>query len=120
MAWHTRNQMILDHYGRVSTHGTRKGLADTALRTADAVYLTRRLVDVSQDVIVRGIDCGTTQGIYVKEIVEGGESIEKLNERIKGRYTIEDIVHPETGEVMLEINHEISDDMARVSEAAGT
>jgi DNA-directed RNA polymerase subunit beta' len=108
---------VLEYF--ISTHGTRKGLADTALRTADAGYLTRRLVDVSQDVIVRGDDCGTSAGIYVEEIIESGESIEKLNERIKGRYTIEDIVHPETGEIMVPINTEISDVMAREIEAAG-
>src|SRR5206468_3466812 len=83
---------VLEYF--ISTHGARKGLADTALRTADAGYLTRRLVDVSQDVIVRGMDCETTAGIFVEEIVEGDEVIEKIGERIKGRYTIEDIVAP--------------------------
>src|SRR6185436_16113398 len=73
---------VLEYF--VSTHGARKGLADTALRTADAGYLTRRLVDVSQDVIVRGDDCGTTAGIYVEKIEEGDEVIESLAERIKG------------------------------------
>jgi len=108
---------VLEYF--VSTHGTRKGLADTALRTADAGYLTRRLVDVSQDVIVRGHDCGTTAGIYVEEIVEGGEVIEKLHERIKGRFTIEDILHPKTGEVILAANEEITDTKAREIEEAG-
>src|SRR5439155_2467778 len=106
---------VLEYF--ISTHGARKGLAYTALRTADACYLTRRLVDVSQDVIVRGGECVTTAGIYVEEILEGDEVIERLNERIKGRYTIEDIVHPETGEVMVADNHEISDEMARQIEA---
>jgi DNA-directed RNA polymerase subunit beta' len=108
---------VLEYF--ISTHGTRKGLADTALRTADAGYLTRRLVDVSQDVIVRGEDCETTAGVFVEEIVEGGEVIEKLNERIKGRYTIEDVVHPKTGEIMVPNNHEISDVAAKEIEAAG-
>jgi DNA-directed RNA polymerase subunit beta' len=108
---------VLEYF--ISTHGTRKGLADTALRTADAGYLTRRLVDVSQDVIVRGVDCGTTQGIEVQEIVEGGERIERLNERIKGRYATEDIVHPETGDVLVANNTEISDEKALAVEEAG-
>jgi len=102
---------VLEYF--ISTHGTRKGLADTALRTADAGYLTRRLVDVSQDVIVRGDDCSTTEGVYVEEICEGGEVIEKLGERIKGRHTLADIVDPFTGEVIVEANEEISDDAAR-------
>jgi DNA-directed RNA polymerase subunit beta' len=103
----------------VSTHGARKGLADTALRTADAGYLTRRLVDVSQDVIIRDIDCGTTNGIYVAEIREGREQVERLADRIRGRYALEDIVHPETGEVLAETNHEISDQAAEGIEQAG-
>jgi DNA-directed RNA polymerase subunit beta' len=83
---------VLEYF--ISTHGTRKGLADTALRTADAGYLTRRLVDVSQDVIVRGDDCGTTNGVYVEEILEGGELLERLGERLRGRYPVEDIINP--------------------------
>ncbi len=102
---------VLEYF--VSTHGARKGLADTALRTADAGYLTRRLVDVAQDVIVRDQDCETTAGITVREILEGGEVLEKLSERVKGRYTTEDIVNPLTGEVLVEANHEISDATAR-------
>ncbi len=98
---------VLEYF--VSTHGARKGLADTALRTADAGYLTRRLVDVAQDVIVRADDCGTTNGIFVEEIAPDGQVIEKVWERIRGRYTIEDIVHPETGEVIVAENEEISD-----------
>ena len=78
----------------ISTHGARKGLADTALRTADSGYLTRRLVDVAQDVIVREDDCGTSEGILVSAIVEGNEEIEKLRERIIGRLAAEDIYHP--------------------------
>ncbi|HXG23627.1 MAG TPA: DNA-directed RNA polymerase subunit beta', partial [Chthonomonadales bacterium] len=108
---------VLEYF--VSTHGARKGLADTALRTADAGYLTRRLVDVSQDVIIRGRDCGTTSGIYVEEIEENGEVIETLSERIKGRYACEDILHPETGEVLVQANTEISDAMAKQIEELG-
>ena len=108
---------VLEYF--ISTHGARKGLADTALRTADAGYLTRRLVDVSQDVIVRGHDCGTTAGIYVEAIAEGDEVIERLWERIRGRYTFEDVVHPESGEIMVEANTEISDDAAHAIEDSG-
>ncbi|HLV80339.1 MAG TPA: DNA-directed RNA polymerase subunit beta', partial [Chthonomonadaceae bacterium] len=97
----------------ISTHGARKGMADTALRTADAGYLTRRLVDVAQDVIVRDQDCGTTAGVTVAEISEGGEELEKLSDRILGRYAVEDIVHPVTGEVIVEGNTDISDRAAR-------
>ena len=103
----------------VSTHGARKGLADTALRTADSGYLTRRLVDVSQDVIVREVDCGTTKGIEVSDIKDGGEVIEGLAERITGRYTIEPIVHPETGEVLVEANTMIKDSDAEKIVKAG-
>jgi len=84
----------------ISTHGARKGLADTALRTADSGYLTRRLVDVSQDVIVRELDCGTDKGIEVSDVKDGTEVIEPLSERLIGRYTIDDIVDPNTGEVI--------------------
>lgn len=84
----------------ISTHGARKGNADTALKTADSGYLTRRLVDVSQDVIVREEDCGTLDGLYVSEIKVGSETIEGLEERLTGRYTAEDILHPETGELL--------------------
>ncbi|MCC2667684.1 MAG: DNA-directed polymerase subunit beta [Armatimonadetes bacterium] len=103
----------------VSTHGARKGLADTALRTADAGYLTRRLVDVAQDVIVRDIDCGTTNGIYVGEIREGRELVEKLADRIRGRHALEEIVDPETGEVHATVNEEITDSAAERIEKAG-
>ena len=90
---------VLEYF--ISTHGARKGNADTALKTADSGYLTRRLVDVSQDVIVRSEDCGSTNGIYVSEIKEGNEIIEELKERLTGRYTAEDVIHPETGEVIV-------------------
>ena len=93
----------------ISTHGTRKGLADTALRTADSGYLTRRLVDVSQDVIVRENDCGTTSGIEVTEITDGGQVIEPLNERITGRYSLEDVLDPQTGEVLIRADMMITD-----------
>ena len=90
---------VLEYF--ISTHGARKGLADTALRTADSGYLTRRLVDVAQDVIVREDDCGTTEGVEVREIRDGSESIEKLSERLEGRVPMEPVVHPETGEVII-------------------
>ncbi len=97
----------------ISTHGARKGLADTALRTADSGYLTRRLVDVSQDVIVREEDCGNLEeGVEVTDIKDGGEVIESLAERITGRFALENIAHPETGEVLVEANHLIKDEDA--------
>ena len=84
----------------VSSHGARKGLTDTALRTADSGYLTRRLVDVSQDIVIREEDCGTTEGIYVEDIKDGNQVLEKLDERLVGRFPLEVIKHPETGEVL--------------------
>jgi len=101
---------VLEYF--ISTHGARKGLADTALRTADSGYLTRRLVDVSQDVIVRELDCGTTEGITVRAIKDGSEIIEGLKERIEGRYALEDVKDPETGEVIVRAGEMISEDMA--------
>ncbi len=92
-----------------SSHGTRKGLADTALRTADSGYLTRRLVDVSQDVIIREDDCGSTEYVNLFDINDGKEIIEELEERLNGRTMFEDVVHPETGEVIIAAN-EIADD----------
>ena len=89
---------ILEYF--ISSRGARKGLADTALRTADSGYLTRRLVDVSQDVIVRSDDCGTHEGIVVYDITDSGRVIESLAERLTGRYLADDVVHPETGEVL--------------------
>ena len=97
----------------ISTHGARKGLADTALRTADSGYLTRRLVDVAQDVIVREIDCGTTEGIYVSSITDGAEVIEPLHERLAGRVAAEDVKHPETGEVLVKYNELIDEKTAK-------
>ncbi len=91
---------VLEYF--ISTHGARKGLADTALRTADSGYLTRRLVDVSQDVIIREEDCGTTDGIMAEAFKDGKEVIEELYDRLVGRYLLEDVIHPETGELILE------------------
>ena len=108
---------VLEYF--VSAHGGRKGLADTAIRTADSGYLTRRLVDVSQDTIVREVDCGTRKGVEVTDILDGTEVIESLAERITGRYTIEPIVHPETGEVIVEADTMITDHDAENITKAG-
>lgn len=102
-----------------STHGARKGLADTALRTADSGYLTRRLVDVSQDVIVREEDCGTEEGLAVVEIKDGNEVIEKLVDRLIGRFTLENVIHPETGEIMVPKGEMISEEKANAIVKAG-
>ena len=101
---------ILEYF--ISSRGARKGLADTALRTADSGYLTRRLVDVSQDVIIREDDCGTTEGIEVFEIKEGKESIESFHERLLGRYLCEDFKDPATGEVLVSKDKLMGDDEA--------
>ncbi|MGW8263933.1 DNA-directed RNA polymerase subunit beta', partial [Bacillus sp. LR--39] len=95
-----------------STHGARKGLADTALKTADSGYLTRRLVDVAQDVIIRETDCGTDRGILAKAITEGTEVIERLEERLVGRFARKPVKHPETGEVLVNENELIDEDKA--------
>jgi DNA-directed RNA polymerase subunit beta' len=108
---------ILEYF--ISSHGARKGLADTALRTADSGYLTRRLVDVSQDVIIREEDCGTTEGIPVSDITEGNAVIEKLEERLLGRVTLEDVLHPETGEVIVPAGTMMSEEDAKRIIAAG-
>ena len=102
-----------------SSHGARKGLADTALRTADSGYLTRRLVDVSQDVIVREVDCGTTETTETFAIKDGNEVIEVLYDRIVGRYTIDPIVNPTTGEIIVEADSMIKEDEAEKIIAAG-
>ena len=102
-----------------SSHGARKGLADTALRTADSGYLTRRLVDVSQDVIVRDFDCGTTETTEIFAITDGNEAIEDLYDRIVGRYTIDAILHPQTGEVLVEADTMIQEDDAEAIINAG-
>ncbi len=97
----------------ISSHGARKGLADTALRTADSGYLTRRLVDVSQDIIVREEDCGTHEGIIIEDIKDGNQIIEKLQERLEGRYVLEDIVNPQTGEIIVDTDTMIDGDIAK-------
>lgn len=108
---------VLEYF--ISTHGARKGLADTALKTADSGYLTRRLVDVAQDVIVREDDCGTDRGLTIGALMEGTELIEALDERIVGRHTKKTIVHPETGEVILNKDGLIDQDVARAIIEAG-
>ena len=98
----------------ISTHGARKGLADTALKTANSGYLTRRLVDVSQDTIISEFDCGTRQGMEMMPLIEGGEIIERLGDRILGRVVLEDIVDPYTGEVLVAANAEITEDDVKI------
>jgi len=97
----------------ISTHGARKGLADTALKTANSGYLTRRLVDVAQDVIIAEVDCGTTEGIIVTSLVEGGEIIQPLEERIFGRITVEDIKDPITKELIIKRNQDIDEELTQ-------
>ncbi len=107
---------ILEYF--ISSRGARKGLADTALRTADSGYLTRRLVDVSQDVIVRDIDCGTEEGLMVFDIKDGNHLLESLEERLVGRYLLHDAVHPETGEVICTNDHMMTkEDAKRIVDA---
>jgi DNA-directed RNA polymerase subunit beta' len=108
---------VLEYF--ISTHGARKGLADTALRTADSGYLTRRLVDVSQDVIVREDDCESVEGIWLEKIMEGSQLIEPLHQRIIGRVSVDTIVHPVTGEVLVEENEMIDDHIGLEIEKAG-
>ena len=108
---------VLEYF--ISTHGARKGLADTALKTADSGYLTRRLVDVAQDVIVREKDCGTDKGLYVEAITEGSELIEPLLARLEGRYSKEEVKHPETDEVIVKANDLITQEMAKEIVNAG-
>jgi len=103
----------------ISTHGARKGLADTALKTANSGYLTRRLVDVAQDVVVGEYDCGTLSGIFVTPLVEGGEIIEPIGERILGRVALEDIHDPFTGEVIVQADEEIDERLVEKIENAG-
>lgn len=103
----------------ISAHGARKGLADTALRTADSGYLTRRLVDVSQDIIVREDDCGTHEGLTVFDIKDGNQIVEKMDERLVGRYPLEDIINPETKELIVDTNTMITDKIAEKIVAAG-
>ena len=103
----------------ISTHGARKGLADTALKTANSGYLTRRLVDVTQDLVVTEIDCGTADGSLMRAIVEGGEVIESLRERILGRSAAEDVINPETREVVVQAGQMLDEDAIDELEAAG-
>lgn len=108
---------VLEYF--LSTHGARKGLADTALRTADSGYLTRRLVDVSQDVIIREDDCGDTEGFLVEDIIEGTRKIETLKERINGRYAAEDILDPKTKKMIVAFGDFIDDVKASAVFEAG-
>ncbi len=108
---------VLEYF--ISSNGARKGLADTALRTADSGYLTRRLVDVSHSVIVREYDCGTYEGVEVRAFTDGKEVIEPLKQRIVGRTALVDIVDPNTGDILVEQNEEILEDAADKIEAAG-
>ena len=108
---------ILEYF--ISSRGARKGLADTALRTADSGYLTRRLVDVSQDVIIRQDDCGTHEGIWVSDIKDGSEMIEPMTERLIGRYVADDVIDPNTGEVLVTRDKMMDDADAAKIAAAG-
>lgn len=108
---------VLEYF--ISTHGARKGLADTALKTADAGYLTRRLVDVAQDVIISEEDCGTIKGIETGDLKEGEEIIEPIRDRILGRVVLEEIVDPETGDVVLSAGEEITESVAERIEDSG-
>jgi DNA-directed RNA polymerase subunit beta' len=103
----------------ISTHGARKGLADTALKTANSGYLTRRLVDVSQEAIITEEDCGTMDGIWVEALVEGGEILQRVGERILGRVALEDIYDPVTDELLVRANEEIGEEEVRKIEEAG-
>ena len=103
----------------ISTHGARKGLADTALKTANSGYLTRRLVDVAQDAVISEFDCGTLDGIRVTKLEEAGEVIQPLGERILGRVALEDVVDPLTGEVLINSNTELDEASVKKIEDAG-
>ncbi|MBF2067050.1 MAG: DNA-directed RNA polymerase subunit beta' [Calothrix sp. C42_A2020_038] len=103
----------------ISSYGARKGLVDTALRTADSGYLTRRLVDVSQDVIIREIDCGTTRGIPIKAMTEGDKTLISLSTRLMGRVIAENVVHPKTGEIIAERNTPVTEELGKRIEKSG-
>ncbi len=103
----------------ISTNGARKGLADTALKTADAGYLTRRLVDIAQDVVINEDDCGTINGIERRAIKDGEEVVESLKDRIVGRFTLERVKHPITGELIADVNQEVTDELADKIESSG-
>ncbi len=108
---------VLEYF--ISSRGARKGMADTALRTADSGYLTRRLVDVSQEVIIREEDCGVNEGIWVEEISENGQVIEKFTERLRGRFPVNDILDPETGEVLCPAGRMLDEEDAKLLESRG-
>jgi len=108
---------ILEYF--ISTHGARKGLADTALKTADAGYLTRRLVDVAQDVIIHEVDCGTLRGLVTSALKKADEVVESLRDRILGRVSVHDVYHPETGELIVEGAQEIDEDIADAIDNSG-
>ena len=103
----------------ISTHGARKGLADTALKTANSGYLTRRLVDVAQDLVVTEFDCGTTSGLLMTPVIEGGDIIASLGERILGRVVATDVLHPETDEVVVAAGVMIDEGLVDALEEAG-
>jgi len=105
---------VLEYF--ISTHGARKGLADTALKTADAGYLTRRLVDVAQDVVITEPDCGTLRGLTTTALKKNEEIVETLYDRILGRVTLHDIYHPQTGELIVEAGEELTEDICRIIE----
>ncbi len=105
---------VLEYF--ISTHGARKGLADTALKTADAGYLTRRLVDVAQDVIISEVDCGTLRGITISALKKNEETVESLYDRILGRVTLHDIFHPNTGELIARAGQELTEDKCKIIE----
>jgi len=108
---------VLEYF--ISTHGARKGLADTALKTANSGYLTRRLVDVTQDLVVTEEDCGTSQGVAMKALIEGGEVVESLRERILGRVSTTELINPESGQVMYPANTLLDEDAVEAIEAVG-
>ena len=107
---------VLEYFN--STHGARKGLADTALKTANSGYLTRRLVDVANDCIITAEDCGTKKGVTVQAEIDGGQVVASLTERSLGRTTAEDVKHPDTGEIIIKRNKEVTEDLAEKIEAA--
>jgi DNA-directed RNA polymerase subunit beta' len=107
---------VLEYFN--STHGARKGLADTALKTANSGYLTRRLVDVANDCIITSEDCGTKKGVTVQAEIDGGQVVASLTERILGRTTAEDVKHPDTGDIIIKRNKEVTEDLAEKVEAA--
>ena len=105
---------ILEYF--ISTHGARKGLADTALKTADAGYLTRRLVDVAQDVIITDPDCGTLRGLAMTALKNQEDVVESLYDRILGRVSVHNVIHPQTGDVLVYSGEEITEDIASTIE----